>query len=83
MIFVFHFLLFEGVAVAITPALFEFNHRTNQMNQTLHLRQPSGSSGSSGDKKKILCKFASSVVKKETTNNTNITNIRAIRVIRC
>ena len=38
---------------------------------------------SSGDKKKTLCKFASSVVKKETTNNTNITNIRAIRVIRC
>ena len=82
MIFVFHFLLFEGVAVAITPALFEFNHRTNQMNQTLHCASRPVHLVSSGDKKKILCKFASSAVKKETTNNTNITNIRAIRVIR-
>ena len=67
----------------ITPALFELNHQMNQTNQTFICASRPVHLVSSGDKKKTLCKFASSVVKKETTNNTNITNIRAIRVIRC
>ena len=76
MIFVFHFLLFEGVAVAITPALFEFNHRTNQMNQTLHCASCPVHLVSSGDKKKKFVQFVSFVDKKmKSTDFTDFTDI--------
>ena len=38
------------------------------MNQTLHLRQPSGSSGSSGDKKKNFVQFVSLVDKSKKSD---------------
>ena len=42
------------------------NHQTNQMNQTIHLRQPSGSSGLSGDKEKInSCNLCHLLTKKD------------------